>query len=75
MKTLLTAATLAALALLGWAVDLLAGLEPVAFLATLVLIALAGWAGVIYATARQADAGAARRRRDAEFASRTRVVR
>lgn len=75
MKTLLTAAILLALSLLGWAVDRLAALEPLALLATILLIALATWLGMIYATARQADAQSAQRRRDAEFASRTRVVR
>lgn len=72
MKTLVTTALVGALGLTEWIVDTVPAL---ALLAGLVAIATIVWAGMIFVTAKQADAQAARRRRDKEFAARHRVAR
>ena len=72
MKTLVTTALVGALGLTEWLVDTVPAL---ALLAGLTAVATIAWAGMIFVTARQADAEADRRRRDAEFAARHRVAR
>lgn len=72
MKTLVTTALVGALGLTEWIVDTVPAL---ALLAALTAVATIAWAATIYRTAKQADAQAALRRRDAEFAARHRVAR
>lgn len=71
MKTLAMTAAIGALGMTEW---LVATLEPLAVLASLAAVATVAWGITLLVVARRADAEAARRRRDKEFAARNRVA-